>query len=172
MSSGWAVVVEVVLLRLSAERGLAYRRVRGAAAPGADLDDRALELAGATGVCHSTSWRREGDVLVVTYAALPDGDENQAAEPLRRPSIVAGSTPLRPTPPVMHGHHIAAHAVRHLADLAERDPVIRAACADHPALWQAVVASAWSTVTGPHEQVHALAAAADSVRAQAAEPGG
>jgi hypothetical protein len=161
----WSVVVEVLLLRLEQDR-IAYRSGRTTAAPGADLDAVALALAGLEddAVLHSTSWRREDDRLVVTYAALPDPRPDLPAEPLVAPAVVAGSTPLAPSPEQLHEHHVAAHAVRHLADLAVRDGVVAAAAARHPALWAAVAATAARTPTGTHDETHALAQAAETVQ--------
>jgi hypothetical protein len=109
----WSVVVEVLLLRLEQDR-IAYRSGRTTAAPGADLDAVALALAGLEddAVLHSTSWRREDDRLVVTYAALPDPRPDLPAEPLVAPAVVAGSTPLAPSPEQLHEHHVAATATR------------------------------------------------------------
>ena len=164
------MVVEALLLRRLEDGLLAYRRVTGEAAPDADLDRVALELAGALdglagAVLHSTSWRVERPGrLVVTYAALPDPDADRPAVPLLEPAVVVGPTSLRPSPEVLHAHHVAAHAVRHLCDLAERDPVVRAAAALQPALWDAVARTAARTpAAGSHEQAHLLAAQAAPV---------
>ena len=161
---GWPVVVEVVLLRLHGDGALAHRHVSAVAPAGTDLDDHALALAGPLAddaVLHSTSWRQDGDRLVLTYAALPDPDPVAPAQPLLTPSIVAGSTSLRPSPEVLHEHHVAAHAVRHLADLAERDPVVTAAAAQDPLLWAAVARTARRPPTGTHDAAHALAESVD-----------
>ena len=166
----WSVAVEALLLRRLEDGLLAFRRVVRDAPPDADLDAFARELAGALdgpagAVLHSTSWRvdRPGR-LVVTYAALPDPEPGRPAVPLLEPAVVVGATPLRPSPPVLHGHHVAAHAVRHLADLAQRDPVVRAAAALQPGLWEAVVRTAARTpAAGSHEEAHLLAAQAGPV---------
>lgn len=159
----WGVTVEVYALRLLDTGGLGYRRIAEVAEPGADLDEVALRLVGvgscAGAVCHSTSWRREGSAVVVTYAVLPDLEPAVAADVLVRPSIVVGSTALRPTPEVLHGHHVVAHAVRHLADLLGRDPVVAKAASSHPRLWDAVQRTAEATATGTHADAHAQAAA-------------
>jgi hypothetical protein len=156
----WPVVVEVVLLRLAPGGHLEHRAVAALVPSLADVDDHALALAGALashGVLHSTSWRQEGDTLVITYAALPDPHPAAPAQALLTPSVVAGSTSLRPSPEVLHAHHVAAHAVRHLADLAERDPVVTAAAGQEPQLWAEVARTARRTPTGTHDAVHALA---------------
>ncbi len=166
----WSVVVEALLLRRLEDGSLAFRRVSGEAPQDADLDGVALDLAGpldgpAGAVLHSTSWRVERPGrLVVTYAALPDPEPGRPAVPLREPAVVVGATALRPSPQTLHAHHVAAHAVRHLADLAERDPVVRAAAALQPELWEAVARTAARTpAAGSHAQAHLLAAQAAPV---------
>lgn len=139
----WDVVVEVLLLRLGATV-LEYRWVRGTVPAGSAPDGRAVELTGCSdGVCHSTSWRLEAPAtLVLTYAALPDPDVQQPAAPLQVPLVVAGGRALQPSPVELGLGNVAAHAVRHLADLAARDPVVRGAAQRTPALWNAVVSAA------------------------------
>jgi hypothetical protein len=174
----WSVVVEALLLRHLDDGSLAFRQVTGQAPDDADLDRCAHALAGpldaaAGAVLHSTSWRvdRPGR-LVVTYAALPDPVPYLPAVPLVEPAVVVGPTALRPSPLELHAHHVAAHAVRHLADLAERDPVVRAAAARSPALWAAVASTAARTpAADSHDQAHRLAAQAVTA-AVAARSGG
>ena len=173
----WTVVVEALLLRRLVDGSLAFRLVSGQAAGDADLDRVAHALAGpldgaAGAVLHSTSWRvdRPGR-LVVTYAALPDPVPDLPAVPLVEPAVVVGPTALRPSPLELHAHHVAARAVRHLADLAERDPVVRTAAALSPALWAAVASTAARTpAADSHDQAHRLAAQA--VPAPVALPSG
>ena len=144
MSRAWQVELEVICLRLQEDGRLATRSVRGALAAGTAPDDLAAELAECSGgVCHSTSWHCEGDdVLVLTYAAAPDGRPDLPARPLPVPLVVAGGGALSPAPDDLREHHVAAHAVRHLADLARRDPQIRSAAGAQRPLWEAVVAAA------------------------------
>lgn len=153
------VDVEVVLLGLDRDRRLGWRALR-APLDGSHPDDAALALAGDVGpVCHSTSWRVDGDVVVLTYAVLHGGPVPDA-EPLERPSVVCSTDALRPTPAVLHGHHVAAHAVRHLSDLLLRDPVVAQALADEPALAQALHDAARAMPVAPHDDAHRLAAQA------------
>jgi hypothetical protein len=163
----WSVVVEALLLRRLEDGLVAFRRVAGEATDDEDLDRLAHALAGpldepAGAVLHSTSWRVErAGRLVVTYAALPDPEPGRPAVPLLEPAVVVGPTALRPSPQTLHGHHVAAHAVRHLADLAERDPVVRAAAVLQPDLWAAVARTAARTpAAGSHGEAHRLAAQA------------
>jgi hypothetical protein len=58
------------------------------------------------------------------------------------PQVVVGGAALRPTPAALDAAHVAAHAVRHLADLAERDPVVAGVVHQEPLLWAGVLAAA------------------------------
>ncbi len=142
--AGWQVDVEVVVLRLLSTGELAHRWVRGTATPELSPDERAVQLAQCTqGLCHSTSWRQERPgVLVLTYASLPDLCPDEPAEPLGAPLVVSSGQPLHPSPQRLRSSHVAAHAVRHLADLALRDPVVRALADRDRPLWSAVTRTA------------------------------
>ena len=142
--TGWQVSVEVLVLRLLAPGGLGHRWVRGDLPADTSPDDRAVELAGCPdGLCHSTSWRRTVDGgLVLTYAALPDPELDRPAWPLGPQLVVVGGAALRPAPAALDAAHVAAHAVRHLADLAERDPVVAGVVHQEPLLWAGVLAAA------------------------------
>jgi hypothetical protein len=113
---------------------------------------------------HSTSWRfAPGTGIVLTYVVLPDPEPGAPARPLREPAVVCSGDPHRPAPPVLHEHHVVAHAVHHLAELAVRDPAIRAAAAQ-PAtadLWSAIAAVARRIPTGTHAAAHQQAHADD-----------
>jgi hypothetical protein len=153
------VDVEVVLLGLTGDERLSWQIVRaplGAATP----DDAALTLAGdaAGPVCHSTSWRDDDGTLVLTYAVVrPPEAPAASAAVLEEPSVVCSEDARRPAPPVLHAHHVVAHAVRHLSDLADRDPVVAAALGTQPLLERALRLAALSTPVAPHAEAHALA---------------
>jgi hypothetical protein len=136
------VQVEVILIRHdpSPTGPLAYRVIQAPLPEGTTPDATAARLCTVTGtetgtgtgtvdlgaaigtgdpgveVLHSTSWRHEPTRgVVLTYAALPDPRPDLPATALHTPSVVCSGDPLRPAPDVLHDHHIAAHAVRHLA---------------------------------------------------------
>jgi hypothetical protein len=96
--------------------------------------------------------------LVLTYAVVrpPEAPAARAAV-LEEPSVVCSEDARRPAPPVLHSHHVVAHAVRHLSDLADRDPVVSAALAAQPLMVRALRAAARSTPVAPHAEAHALA---------------
>jgi hypothetical protein len=131
-------IVEVVLLS-AAGGALCYRTESAALPPGVHPDDLALHLSGLTlcmpgATLHSTSWRFAAESVVLTYAALPDpapADTN----PLSPDRMVTGHAALAPSPPKVDTDAVAAHAARHLALLAQTDPVVAAAAAAQPHLW-------------------------------------
>jgi hypothetical protein len=141
---GWRVDVEVLVLRLLSAGVLGHRWLRGRLPTDASPDERAVELVGcSSGLCHSTSWRQDRPgLLVLTYAALPDPCPQAAAAPLRLPLVVTGGGALSPSPAEVDPGHVAAHAVRHLADLAERDPVVREIAQADASLWPVVARAA------------------------------
>lgn len=171
--------IELIFLRLvpSPSGGLHYR-VDSALRAGATPDDAARALAAGSSassaeplpleVLHSTSWRHDpAEGLVLTYAAAPDPRPDLPAVPLQAPSVVCSGDPLRPAPDVLHAHHVAAHAVRHLAYLGERDPGIADAAA-RPRLrplWRVLAEAAAAMPTGTHEQAHAAAEHVDRLPA-------
>lgn len=156
------VAIELVLLRVDAGTPH-YRTARVPLPAGCTPDEAALHAATAAcgvrpAICHSTSWRFEqADTLVLTYAALPDADVGSASEPLTAPAVVSSGDPLRPAPEQLHGHHVAAHAVRHLALLAREDPTVATVAAADPVTWAALGAAADRTPTGTHASVHRAA---------------
>ena len=109
---------------------------------------------------HSTSWRYEPGVgVVLTYVAVPDPDPGAPAVELFAPTVVCSDDAVRPQPRDLHGHHVAAHAVRHLRDLADRDPTVAAAAqhADHSDLWSCIRHVAGSVPTLTYGDAHAPA---------------
>ncbi|MCA2186605.1 hypothetical protein [Nonomuraea cavernae] len=115
--------------------------------PGESPDEAARRVSGvapgAAGVVvHSTSWRHlpEG-VLVLTYAVCPDPAPWLPAVELARLEIARGSAPATPTPERIEAAHVAAHAVRHLAFLVARDPVVREALLRHRGLVAALASA-------------------------------
>jgi hypothetical protein len=157
-----AVAVEVVTLTCPSAAQLGYR-VRAAALGGGETPDdaaRRLAPASALEVLHSTSWRFEAGRVVLTYAAVPAAPAPHAdVIPLQEPSVLSSGDPLVPAPPALHLHHVVAHAVRHLAQLAEHDPGVRAAAArsEVPEVWSAITEAAREMPTGTHAATHRAA---------------
>src|SRR5436305_10920472 len=94
---GWSMRVEVFVLSACADTLMFRHRTRDVR-PGESPDDAALELAATDPeepgcVCHSTSWRVQApDVLVVTYAALPDCQPQGAVPVVLEPIVAAGDS--------------------------------------------------------------------------------
>lgn len=156
-----AVHVEVVHLALAAlaAPGLGWSVTGHPLDPGRDPDSVArscVDHAAAVLAVHSTSWRwQPPSTLVLTYAALLAHTDLEL-HPLEDPVILTSGDPLRPRPTDLHDHHVVAHAVWHLAVLAERDPVF-ARLATHPQhrqLFDALRAAARQTPTTTFEQAH------------------
>ncbi|WP_327233035.1 hypothetical protein OG349_02765 [Streptomyces sp. NBC_01317] len=127
------VLVEALLLRHDPTEGFAYRRLITALGGGARPDDTARCLALLAGhdeghLVHSTSWRATDDGrIVLTYLIHPDPAPDLPGICLPDPGTIARSPkPGHPAPPDLRPHHVAAHAVRHLAFLARTDPAVAA----------------------------------------------
>lgn len=148
MPAAVAVVVELVGLRVDRDE-LRWSVSRAPLATGQTPDELARSLAGSsvqsTGrgvVLHSTSWRYGPDALTVTYALFPD-PRRVLTTPLAGHHLVTGPGPLHPAPVEVGEHHVAAHAVRHLSDLAaDRDPHIVGCAQERPHAWQVLAAHA------------------------------
>lgn len=162
---GPVVVVEVLFLRVSGHReaALGYRICRspltGSSAPD-DLAVQACRAAGAVSVVHSTSWRYEPGVgVVLTYVAVPDPEPGARAVELLAPTVVCSEDAVRPQPRDLHDHHVVAHAVRHLSELADRDPTVAAAAREdrHQDLWTCIRQVAGSVPTLTYGDAHAPA---------------
>jgi hypothetical protein len=80
---------------------------------------------------HSTSWRHEGERVVLTYAAVvpfeqaPTGDDGPlAAVPVGHVDLARGS--VTGAPDRIEIEQVVEHALRHLSWLSKDDPVVRA----------------------------------------------
>ena len=115
---------------------------RTAAAP-ADLVTEALRPYGLRpDLVHSTSWRHEGDSVVLTYVAVVPPDQALAARssPLR--PVAVGHVDLargsaRGAPERIAIEQVVEHALRHLSWLSKDDPVVR----DELGTWSSELAS-------------------------------
>ncbi|MFB9184986.1 hypothetical protein ACFFX1_43285 [Dactylosporangium sucinum] len=87
---------------------------------------------------HSTSWRFDAGAVVLTYLAVLDGTAAADSAPLVSRALAHSGDPAAPSPAQVPVDAVAAHALRHLAWLRERDEVAAAALAGVPALWDAL----------------------------------
>jgi hypothetical protein len=87
-------------------------------------------------VLHSTSWRRAGDQIVLTYLAVVEAPEplnpNLASEPVGRVDLARGAATAAPESIAVA--QVLEHALRHLAWLVADDPAVAAALPGWPAL--------------------------------------
>jgi hypothetical protein len=85
---------------------------------------------------HSTSWRHDGEHVVLTYLAVVDPptgpDENLTPEPVGRTQLARGAATAAPAS--IQVDQIVEHALRHLAWLLGDDPAVAAALPDWPPL--------------------------------------
>lgn len=141
------MLVEVYLLRCRPDGLLAYRRATALLGPGETPDaaagragtDPGSRHAGRVAVLHSTSWRHLDDgTIVLTYATLPDPEPGKHAIPIRDFTAAGSGDPRRPSPPDVRHEQVAAHAARHLALVADTDPLIRLALDRFPDLARAL----------------------------------
>jgi hypothetical protein len=83
-------------------------------------------------VLHSTSWRHDGDHVVLTYLAVVETPEaldgNLVAEPVSRADLARGAAASAPES--IATAQVLEHALRHLAWLIEDDPAVAAALPD------------------------------------------
>lgn len=144
---GRPVPVRVQLLRMGVVGDvLRWRASQVPLAAHGTPDQAARELAGLNGIppathiaLHSTSWRHEAGVVLLTYALFPDESATGAWSPVPV-HVVVSADRLHPSPLELHNGHVAAHAARHLADLADgRDPHLTACAQRAPDVWRALL---------------------------------
>ncbi len=87
-------------------------------------------------VLHSTSWRRAGDQVVLTYLAVVEASEpvnpNLTAEPVARTELARGAATSAPA--AIGVGQVLEHALRHLAWLLADDSAVAAALPGWPEL--------------------------------------
>jgi hypothetical protein len=100
--------------------------------PGESIADAVASLGLSPFMVHSTSWRVEGQRIVLTFLVViePPGDLplGYREEPITRSELARGR-PLGP-PPEVHLSQVVEHGLRHLAWLATDDPAVREALPD------------------------------------------
>ena len=150
------VSVEVLVFHLDQD-SLKWRCLKENTKENVHPDETALQLVLGSGdnepmlpksICHSTSWRYENNEIILTYAFLPDPNPLLPSCPLHAVGTIKTSMdPLRPSPPNIDGDNVAAHAVLHLAELARRDPIVKAQSFFYPDLWQSIAQYSEHTLT-------------------------
>lgn len=112
-------------------------------------DDVALDNDRQPILMHSTSWRYDDGGIVLTYACVIPGVPRGLVK-IDTDLIVTSRDALHPTPVMVHGHHVAAHAIEHLVHLVRHDPVVARAAREHPRIFGALVSAAGGLHRGQH----------------------
>jgi hypothetical protein len=81
-------------------------------------------LVGEPLLVHSTSWRREGPAVLLSFVAVigPEQAHGMASEPIQRSELARSAATSAPAT-IAHGQ-VLEHGLRHLAWLAEDDGVV------------------------------------------------
>lgn len=152
--------VAVQVMRIGVYDGvLRWRSARAILHRRADPDVLARRLAGveqpADGLAlHSTSWHHADGRVVLTYAVFPDPAADADWEPLAQ-LLAVGAGPVDPSPVLLDRCHVAAHADRHLADLAGgRDPYLSACARQRPDVWRLLAEHARGVRVGQRDVNH------------------
>jgi hypothetical protein len=92
-------------------------------------------------VLHSTSWRHDGEHVVLTYIAVVDppaeANENLTPEPVGRTELARGAATAAPAS--IQVDQVVEHALRHLGWLMRDDPVVAATLQDWAPLLDAYI---------------------------------
>jgi hypothetical protein len=132
-----AQTLELLIVHLDGGRMLSLRPIHAPTlqvgwAPGTAADVVLTRAIGRYGleprVLHSTSWRHDGEHVVLTYLAVVDPpaepNANLATEAVTRAELARGSATAAPT--AIAAAQVLEHALRHLAWLLDDDAVVAA----------------------------------------------
>lgn len=101
-------------------------------------------------ILHSTSWRRAGDQVVLTYLAVVEApapvNPNLASELVTRTDLARGAATSAPD--AIRIGQVLEHALRHLAWLLGDDPIVAAALPGWAPLLADYVASPFRELSG------------------------
>ena len=130
---GGAVRAEIFMIRLNG----AAIQLTGPAMPGPwaiDLEpsDHPLDVVerhvreaiGPPTMVHSTSWRHDGEALILTFVVVVDGEavDGMPSAPIQRSDVARSDATAAPDD--IAPEQVLEHALRHLAWLASEDPVV------------------------------------------------
>jgi hypothetical protein len=147
------VVIEVFLLRCGPDGTLAFRQAWGWLDAAETPDDAAVRIGlpraqGSlrAGALHSTSWRQGANgSIVLTYAVAPDPEPDLAAVALSSLRLAYGPSAGQPSPARVSAEQVAAHAVQHLAMVADTNPQVHEALSADGDFIRALAAAPRST---------------------------
>jgi hypothetical protein len=86
---------------------------------------------------HSTSWRHDGDAVILSFIAAIDAQSVGTMESGRIPRAELARSAATAAPSMIDDAQVIEHALRHLAWLAVDDPVVSA---ELPPKWRTVLA--------------------------------
>jgi hypothetical protein len=102
------------------------------------VDRLVRENVGEPLLVHSTSWRHDGDAVILSFIAAIDADSVGAMEsgPIPRAELARSAATAAPS--TIEDIQVIEHALRHLAWLAVDDPVVSE---ELPPRWQSALAA-------------------------------
>jgi hypothetical protein len=111
--------------------------VGGSEHPVAVVDRIVRDLLGDPLLVHSTSWRRERDAVVLSFVVVIEAGVvgSMASRPVARAALARSAATAAPQD--IGTDQVVEHGLRHLAWLAQDDPVVAAALPD---AWRAALA--------------------------------
>jgi len=95
----------------------------------------ATEVLGRPRLVHSTSWRRDRESVILTFAVVVDHVAELASVPIARAELARSAATAAPES-IAHAQ-VLEHGLRHLAWLARDDPVVSAELSE---TWHTVLA--------------------------------
>jgi hypothetical protein len=101
------------------------------------VDRIVRDALGAPRLVHSTSWRRDRGAVILSFVAVIDGEliNGMDSAPIGRAELARSEATAAPRD-IAH-EQVVEHGLRHLAWLAQDDPVV---AAELPAGWRAALA--------------------------------
>jgi hypothetical protein len=90
--------------------------------PMAIVERVARRTLGAPRLIHSTSWRRDRDAVILSFVVVVDGAADMASVPIGRVALARGEADAAPL--AIAAEQVLEHGLRHLAWLAQDDPVV------------------------------------------------
>jgi hypothetical protein len=102
------------------------------------VDRIVRDVVGEPLLVHSTSWRRDRDATILSFVVVIDDKlvGTMASEPIDRTDLARSEATAAPAA-IAHGQ-VVEHGLRHMAWLAQDDPVVRATLS---ARWREALAS-------------------------------
>lgn len=102
------------------------------------VDRIVRDAVGAARLVHSTSWRRDRDAVILSFVAVIDRElvDGMDSAPIGRAELARSEATAAPRD-IAH-EQVVEHGLRHLAWLAQDDPVV---AAELPSGWRAALAA-------------------------------